>query len=134
MGKKRCKTNIKNFLIKTFLFQNFLKKRMDYPIQKALQKPLSVRVKYLKPPLKKTYFLKKVCFRKGRGRPKNNMAEYKNKSSLGQKRTNYRRTSYFRLKKNCQIPVYDKTGKAINPYIDNTKYIKEQLGPKKKVK
>ena len=50
---QRTHMPIKNFL-KTFLCQNFLKKRADCHTQiaeKALQKPLSLRVEYLKLPL-----------------------------------------------------------------------------------
>ena len=60
-GKKevqnqRTHMSIKDSLIKTtFLCQNFLKKTADYPLQRALQKPLLLRVKALKPLLKKRY-------------------------------------------------------------------------------
>ena len=59
------------------------------------------------------------------------MAECKNKSSLGQKKDQLQACQSISGKNKGEMPVYTKTGGAINPYIDQTQYIKEQLGPKR---
>ena len=90
---------IKNFLIKTtFLCQNFLKKKSGLPPPKGTAETSFTEGKIPEAPTQENILSeedKEKVLEKAEKDIKN-MAECKNKSSLGQKRTNYRRASHFR--------------------------------------